>query len=76
MILYEFLYCSCIYESSYQTMSLHKTKWGAYLAMRKFIESNYASWYDRRILYGKNKWLAEKFGETERWKVSPIKVLE
>ena len=35
MIIYEFLYCSCIHESSYATMSLHRTKEGAEKAMKK-----------------------------------------
>lgn len=33
MIIYQALYCSCIHESSYATLSLHKTKKGAEIAM-------------------------------------------
>lgn len=69
MIIYEFLYCSCIYESSYSTMSLHKTKLGAYKAMRKHLIDSYTQWYDDRILYGKWKNCLMKFGETECWSI-------
>jgi len=31
--IFEFLYTTCIYESAYATMSLHRTKKGAYKAM-------------------------------------------
>lgn len=37
-IIYEFLYCDCIHESSYATLSLHKTKEGAEKAMKKHKE--------------------------------------
>jgi len=30
---YSFHYCSCVYESAFATMSLHRTKKGAYDAM-------------------------------------------
>ncbi len=53
MKIYEFLYCSCIYESSYATMSLHRTKAGAYKAMKKHKIDTYMEWYDKRALYGK-----------------------
>jgi len=38
MKVYEFLYCGCIFESSYATVSIHKTKQGAYKAMRDTIK--------------------------------------
>ena len=38
MIIYGFLYNSCVHESSYATMSLHKTKEGAEAAMNKHKE--------------------------------------
>ena len=34
---YAFEWCSCIYESGYTVESLHKTKAGAYKAMRKAL---------------------------------------
>ncbi len=38
MKIYQFLYCDCIHESSYTTLSLHKTKEGAELAMNTHKE--------------------------------------
>ena len=38
MIIYGFLYCDCIHESAYGTVSLHKTKEGAEAAMNKHKE--------------------------------------
>ena len=35
MIVYSFLYNGCIHESSYATMSLHRTKKGAMDALKK-----------------------------------------
>ena len=52
MIIYEFLYCSCVHESSYATMSLHKTKEGAEKAMELHKESamkDYEEKYKRDV---------------------------
>lgn len=54
MEIYEFLYCCCTFESSYATMSLHKTKSGAYKAMKAHKVSEFMEWYDKRSLYGKD----------------------
>jgi hypothetical protein len=53
MKIYEFLYCSCIYESSYAPISLHRTKAGAYKAMKKHKVDTFMERYDKRYLYGK-----------------------
>lgn len=53
MEVYEFRYCDCIYEGGYVTVSLHKTKAGAYKAMRKYKLDKYIEWYDSRIKWGK-----------------------
>lgn len=77
MVVYKFLYCSCIYESSFATVSIHKSKKGAYKAMRKFILDEYTSWYDNRIKYGKFKCLGiSKFGESQAWYVEQQKLEE
>ena len=39
---FEFVYTGCIYESAMATLSLHRTKKGAYKAMREFLETEYA----------------------------------
>jgi len=44
MILYGFRYCPCIYESSYSTISIHKTKKGAYSAMKKHRIAVFETW--------------------------------
>lgn len=52
MKIYEFLYCSCIHESSYATMSLHKTKEGAEKAMKLHKEAamkDYEEKYKREV---------------------------
>jgi hypothetical protein len=76
MHIYEFLYCSCIYESAYSTMSIHKTKSGAYRAMRKFITEEYQKWYDERIRKGKRKFSIQKFGIHEGWFVFEREILD
>ena len=70
MEIYEFIYTSCIYESASATMSMHRTKLGAYKAMREFILTDYTQWYDQRIMYGKGdrRW-EDKYGTHCRWGV-------
>ena len=62
----------CIYESAMAAMSIHKTKVGAYKAMRKYLMEEYAKWYDMRMLYGKRDWRygsIEKYGTHCAWAV-------
>jgi hypothetical protein len=73
---YEFLYTDNIHESAMATMSLHRTKKGAYKAMRAFLESKYAEWYDERILKGKDKDWVDKFGLHCAWAIQPIMLYE
>jgi hypothetical protein len=76
MKVYKFLYCSCIFESSYSTISLHRTKAGAYKAMRHHIMTEYQNWYEDRIRFGKNKDLGQKFGCHEAWTIDEQEVYE
>ncbi len=69
MKIYEFLYCSCVFESAYGTMSLHRTKTGTYLAMRNHITIEYEKWYDERIRFGKDRRWGHKFGCHETWAI-------
>jgi hypothetical protein len=71
--IYGFEYTSCIYESSFETMSLHRTKSGAYKAMRDFLEREYAQWRDDNLKYGKSLF---KFGYFERWRIVDMEILE
>jgi len=73
---YEFVHTDCIHDSAMATMSLHRTKKGAYKAMRNFLEKEYANWYDKRILYGKDKDRVDKFGLHCTWAVRPIALKE
>jgi hypothetical protein len=57
-------------------MSLHRTKAGAYKAMRKHIITEYKKWYDERILYGKNRKWVHKFGYNEAWSVGEQELCE
>lgn len=77
MEIYEFVYTSCIYESAMATLSLHKTKVGAYKAMREFLLTDYTQWYDQRIMYGKGdrKWV-DKYGLHCAWAVRTIQLKE
>ncbi len=40
-------------ESSYATISLHRTKLGAYKAMKKHKLDKFTEWYNERSLNGK-----------------------
>jgi hypothetical protein len=75
MIIYEFLYCSCTFESAYATMSLHRTKAGAYKAMKDHKWNTYMEWYENRALYGKrNNRFAYDFGQD--WTIGEQKLLD
>jgi len=41
---YEFIYNSCVYESSARTMSIHKSISGAYKAMKTHRLKTYNEW--------------------------------
>lgn len=75
MILYEFLYCDCIYESGYVTISLHQSKAGAYKAMREYITKKAIDERDNHLLFGGRRWSIGNPFTMERWKVKPINVL-
>ena len=70
---YEFVYTYCIFESEMATLSLHRTKKGAYKAMRYFLETEYAQWREDGIRYGKQHF---KFGTHCAWAVRPIALKE
>lgn len=61
--IYAFEWCSCIYESGFSVESLHKTKAGAYKAMRKTLLERYAEdtsqeryWRQRFRPLGSQRW--------------------
>jgi len=61
MIIYEALFCPCIYESTYRTISLHYTEEGAKKAIRehKIRELNYwkewSGWHEIKKLHDEIK---------------------
>lgn len=78
MKIYEFLYCCCVHESSYQTMSFHRTKAGAYRAMNKYINEKFMEEYDERIKHGKGEAIfrAWKVGAHEAWCINERELLD
>lgn len=70
---FEFVYTDCIYEGAMATLSLHRTKKGAYKAMREFLTNGYMKWYNERIMRGKPK---DKFGTHCAWAVRSIALKE
>ena len=90
MKVYAFNYCSCICESGVETITLHKTKRGAYKAMRAFLLKEWTEYMDtelwkkqnrRRILRDEdwlknNKWTSRfKFMCYERVTVKELDVI-
>lgn len=72
---YAFQYCSCIYESSFYTVSLHRTQKSAELAMefhKNEALEEFNEVYDNEII----KEFGFKFGENEEWCVTEIKIQE
>ncbi len=72
-VFYAAKYCECIHESSYAVISLHRTKTGAYRAMKAHRVAEYVRWYDFRMKYGKER--GEKyFSGHEDWCISEYEV--
>lgn len=74
-IIYEFLYNSCVHESAYATLSLHKTESGAKKAMNKHKAA-------KRRAFNK-LWASEpelkkyvKFGQHEDWCIGTQELLD
>ena len=67
---YAFQYCYCIYESSFCTISIHRSYKNAYNRMKKHKIEAFNDWFSR------SKWAKSrfKFGETEKWHVKKIKI--
>lgn len=51
--LYAFMYTSCIFESAYGTVSLHRSKRSAFKAMNKFLNTEWYNAYDEYLQHGK-----------------------
>lgn len=80
-IIYEALYCCCIHESSYATISLHKTRKGAEEAIKNHKDEKKRKFdeiYQRAIRLGKNDIILNsmKFGQHKDWTIGETKLLE
>lgn len=63
MIIYSAEYCENIYESSFGVISLHKTKQGAYFAMRKHKLKTWDE--DQGVLWCIMKWSIREYNVEE-----------
>lgn len=77
MIVYAFKYCPCIYESADATISLHKTKEGAELALQLHKYNCLKEYEDylNELDTDARKWVSE-FRATESWSIEEIEILD
>lgn len=73
---YLFLYNPCIWESSFATISIHRTKKGAYQAMRKHKLKCYEEYRKREIYFKRDRFFTDKFGADESWIIEKQKIEE
>lgn len=74
MKIWEALYNGMTFESSYATLSLHKTEQGARDAVAKYVRKkrkDHDSLYDYDV-----KKMSYRFGEFEAWGVRGVEVLD
>ena len=67
-------YCSCIYESSFEFLSLHKSAIGAYKAMKAHMLKEYQQEFERRIQFGKRYNRGEKYLIYQAWRIHKVKL--
>jgi hypothetical protein len=72
--MYAFLYCCDTYKSSYATVSVHRTRKGAEMAME--FHRNEAKKKHYEIYNRLDDIYTHPFGESEDWQVSEIKIFE
>jgi len=76
MIIYLASYLECIHDGNWMTISPHKTKKGAVIAM-EFHKNECRKEYDEMIEFCKKENVScSRFGETERWDVFETELLE
>jgi hypothetical protein len=69
---YAFMYCDCVFESSFATISLHRSKEGAEKAMEAH-RAKKKEWHDKMYADEDEDF---KFGEFEDWTVEPLEILD
>jgi hypothetical protein len=73
-----FLYCPCIHESSFATVSLHKTEKGAEIAMEFHKENErkeHEEMYSNLSISEKSELYVE-FGNNEAWDIKKLPIEE
>jgi hypothetical protein len=70
-ILYQFIYNPMIEESGWITMSLHKTRKGAEMAMKLHKKKKEKEW---KKFYPNPNEAPHKFGRFEKWDISEIEI--
>lgn len=76
-IIYEALYCCCIHESSYGTLSTHRSREGAEKAMNKHRDAEKKEWDEMyRDVEEPSLFEDMKFGQHEDWDVREIELLD
>lgn len=73
MVVYEFIYSDCIHESAAGTISIHRTKKGAEIAMEFHKESKRKEWLEDHIRCPE---LYDVFGKSEHWGIIETQLLE
>ncbi len=73
MIIYKALYNCCVHESSYATISIHKTKEGAEKAI-EIHKAKEKEEFDK--IYKDNNEFNFKFGEHENWDIAKTELLD
>lgn len=72
---FEFVYTTCIYESAKATISLHKTKRGAYKAMNKHLNMLFNEARSEHLMYCKDLGFDHVFTH-EAWGVKTTELQE
>ena len=73
MKVFEFAYSDCIHESGYVTMSIHKTRKGAEMALDHHKNDAYKEWLE--MYTPSERWL-RKFGSMENWIIKETELKE
>jgi hypothetical protein len=71
---YLLLYNPCTFESAFATISIHRTKKGAYQAMRKHKLKCYEEYLKIKKATKGNRFYEHKFGEDEQWMIQKQKI--
>jgi len=69
--IYSFMYNGCVYESSWTTISLHRTKKGAEKALKEHRQKELDEF--NKLDLGDDKY---KFGEHEDWCIKKVQIFD